>query len=559
MRLLRPLLCISLLVAPLAALDREAFTFTHYDLRVTVDSASGSLAVEGSLMMRNDSPQPQQHAVLQISSSLEWTSIRVGGKPVAYVSQFYVSDLDHTGGLTQAVVDLPTPILPGGSVEVEIAYRGTVSQDASRLTDLGMPKEGALRIEWDRISAEFTAVRGVGYVTWYPISAEAASLADAQELFQILENWKLRHAASSMDLLLCAKEEDWTAVANGGPPERDAESTEATRCVERRFRPLGLRVPTLAAANYRRLAWPTMSVYHLPGQQAAARDYASIAAGLLATVAEWLGPVRQRLLIVEMADRDLAPFQAGSMLLTPLRTVARDSLEVLLAPPLAHSAFVSNRAWMQEGAGHFLQAVVREQQAGRAAALEFMGRQLPALAQAERAQPQSLVTATDQVFYRTKAMYVLWMLRDLVGDESLQRAVKAYRAEEDREPSYFQGVLQKESGKDLEWFFDDWVYRDRGLPDFRVKSVYPRKTLAGTYVVTVAVENMGKAAAEVPLILHAPGGEIRERVRVPAAGEGVARIQMPQPPTEVVVNDGSVPEAETGNNRFVVEAEGGGS
>ena len=44
------------------------------------------------------------------------------------------------------------------------------------------------------------------------------------------------------------------------------------------------------------------------------------------------------------------------------------------------------------------------------------------------AQGQPLVNATSPVYYRTKAAYVLWMLRDLVGDDALGAALRASNA-----------------------------------------------------------------------------------------------------------------------------------
>ena len=34
----------------------------------------------------------------------------------------------------------------------------------------------------------------------------------------------------------------------------------------------------------------------------------------------------------------------------------------------------------------------------------------------------------DETYYRSKAAYVWWMLRDTVGDEALQQAIAKYRA-----------------------------------------------------------------------------------------------------------------------------------
>ncbi|PYX08456.1 MAG: hypothetical protein DMG88_10820, partial [Acidobacteria bacterium] len=74
------------------ALDREAFTFTNYDLDVRVEPEQQRLAVRGKLTLRNDSASAQKNLSLQISSTLDWRSIQLAGKPVQFVSQPYTSD-----------------------------------------------------------------------------------------------------------------------------------------------------------------------------------------------------------------------------------------------------------------------------------------------------------------------------------------------------------------------------------------------------------------------------------------------------------------------------------
>ena len=65
-----------------SALDREAFTFTNYDLDVRVEPEQQRLAVRGKLTLRNDSASAQKNISLQVSSTLDWRSIQIGGKPV---------------------------------------------------------------------------------------------------------------------------------------------------------------------------------------------------------------------------------------------------------------------------------------------------------------------------------------------------------------------------------------------------------------------------------------------------------------------------------------------
>jgi hypothetical protein len=178
------------------SLDREAFTFTSYDLNVQVDPEQHRLGVRGKLTLRNDSQASQKIAVLQISSSLDWRSIKADDKPLQFLSQPYTSDTDHTGGLSEAIVTLPQPIAPHGTIELEIAYEGVILLDATRLTRIGTPEESAISTDWDQIGPAFSAVRGVGYVAWYPIATEVANLSEGNSLFEVLGRWKHREAGS---------------------------------------------------------------------------------------------------------------------------------------------------------------------------------------------------------------------------------------------------------------------------------------------------------------------------------------------------------------------------
>jgi hypothetical protein len=50
------------------------------------------------------------------------------------------------------------------------------------------------------------------------------------------------------------------------------------------------------------------------------------------------------------------------------------------------------------------------------------------------------------------------------------------------------------------------------------------------------------------------GGEVTERLVVRGKGNGVIRVEVPKPPEEVSVNDGSVPENGAANHVFKIEA-----
>ena len=120
----------------------------------------------------------------------------------------------------------------------------------------------------------------------------------------------------------------------------------------------------------------------------------------------------------------------------------------------------------------------------------------------------------------------------------------------DANPEEFEKVLEQASGKDLRWFFDDWVYRDRGLPDLSIRHVSSRRTpdegpKAGGWLIAVDVRNDGDAVAEVPVTVRSGTLTATERVRVAAHADAATRIVFQGTPEEVEVNDGSVPELQS--------------
>src|SRR5207245_1101469 len=118
------------------------------------------------------------------------------------VSQPYTSDIDHTGALSEAIVTLPAEIKPKDPVEIEIGYEGVIPLDTTRLTRVGIPEGIAKHTSWDQISPSFTAVRGAGYVAWYPITTESADFSEGNSLFEVVDRWKTREAGSEFKLAL---------------------------------------------------------------------------------------------------------------------------------------------------------------------------------------------------------------------------------------------------------------------------------------------------------------------------------------------------------------------
>jgi hypothetical protein len=70
----------------------------------------------------------------------------------------------------------------------------------------------------------------------------------------------------------------------------------------------------------------------------------------------------------------------------------------------------------------------------------------------------------------------------------------------------------------------------------------------------VTLENLGNAGAEVPFKILFEGGEITKRIEVRAKATATTRVEVPGTASEVVINDGSVPESDLANNVFKISA-----
>ena len=566
-------LCVLFSFASVAwAVQREAFTIAKYDLEIRLDPRQQRLGARGKITLRNDSTNPQKIAALQISSSLNWRSIRVNGKAVQFVSQPYTSDIDHTGTLSEAIVTLPVEIKPENSVVLEIGYEGVIPLDATRLIRVGVPEGIAKHTSWDQISASFTAVRGAGYVAWYPIATESADFSEGNSLFEVADRWKAREAGSEFKLALSLQggsvdpTQTLLCGAEAGGFSAEAATGRGVR-VECSWSPLGTVTPAFAMADYVDLSKTPLKLFSLAGHEEGAAKYANALEPAMKFVSGWFGQPSAPVAIADFADPHSAPFESGTLLMASMAADDSKLAGINLVHELVHSALPSSRPWVYEGLAHFAEAMYRQEQGGRQAALDFLGLHRAAFLDSEKevsaashksvenkSAGQPLASTFDETYYRSKAAYVWWMLRDMAGDSALKQAIGKYRAEDDKDPKYVEQLIESAAKRDLGWFFDDWVYHDRGLPDFQVQSVHPWKTDKGVQFITVTLENLGNAGAEVPFTILFEGGEITKRIEVRAKGTATTRVELPQPPSEVRVNDGSVPESDLTNNVFKISA-----
>lgn len=562
--------CVALLICSslyAGALDRDAFTFTKYDLNVRVEPEQQRLGVRGTITLRNDSSSPQRSLSLQISSTLNWSSIRFGDKLVEFVSQIYTSDIDHTGALSEAIVVLPQAVAPKQTVELEIGYEGVIPQDATRLTRIGVPEDEAKHAEWDGISRAFTAVRGVGYVAWYPVEMQAVSLSDGDAVTEAIARWKQREAKAEIKIaftysVVGTEPNDLLCIGAEGPKMQGTIGAPQEIHLQCSFAPLGLAVPTFVAAPYSQINGKEVVIHYLPDHKVGADDYSSAIDEVLPLIIKWFGDHRWsadvKPHVADLPDANDTPFESGNMLLTSL-SGTDTRLLLSAAERLTTVLFPSPRLWIHKGLGGYAEVRLVEEKESRQAAINYLHAHRTAIVELEKfssgkSKDDSLISSPDELRVQTKSMYVWWMLRDMVGENALYSALHNYKSADDTDEKYMQKLIEAQAHRDLQWFFDDWVYQDRGLPEFGVVSVYPSRLASGGYMVTVTVENLGDAGAEIPVTLHAQDSEASGKLIVAGKSKASIRIQSPSLPQDVTLNDGSVPESGTSNDVYKMES-----
>ncbi len=570
-------------LAPPQDAERQAVTFTAFDLDVHLSPAAQQIAVRALFTVRNDGKTPLARIPLQISSSLNWESIRVSAKDIAFQVATINSDADHTGQLHEAVVPLSAPLAPGQTLQLDTTYSGVIAPSAQRLLSIGAPGDAALHSDWDQISLPFTGLRGFGNVVWYPVSSVPVMLGDGARLFDEMSEQKLRLRSAHFRLRLTVEfphgQAPTVALINGhsvalavtesGALDQSQE-VASVATADSGSTILGFESPSLFVAMRKRHPGPNLTAWALPEDNVAVTFWTTAAEAVTPFLQSWLGEKpRTQLTLLDLPDPDDAPFETGALLAAPLREpgpkAIPGALNGVLIHSLTHAWILSPNssepppAWLNEGVANFMGTLWVERRHGRDDALRMLEADRAALALAEPASPgesagQPLAEAISPVYYRTKAAYIFWMLRDLAGDPALSAALRNYyptannpaqTAGKPAARSAFEKLLEdSETHPDLAWFFADWVDADKGLPDLSIENIFPTATSSGNWLVAVNVANNGYAQAEVPVTVRSASNAVTHRVRIPAHDKVTERILVQGKPTEVQVNDGTVPETQ---------------
>jgi hypothetical protein len=562
--------------------ERGAIAILATDLDCHLTPAVAREEVNATLTVRNTSSSPLARIELQISGSLHWTRVAVvtpqGLRPVAFTQSPVPTDTDHTGFAQELVFAPVQPLPPGASATLSVLYGGRIEHSSARLDVLGADPGQAAQAEWDQIvqtsDAGSTALRGFGDVLWYPVAAPLAALGEGNRLFELVARQRRLNAAATMRLRLTveyAGDPPDAAIFNGTLqplsklPDEDTtlvDQTNGIATAEFASAPMGDRSVSLFLTAQRALPAAGQLLSVITPVPDAIDPYAEAAQKLEPLLTGWFGPTPT--VPLTLLDHPGAPFEDEAFIAAHLVPSARpEAIAPELVRGLTH-AFIHPAAptslWLDRGLPELMSLLWTEQSAGRAAALAELRHSatLVALVEPDAAlKPgEPLTTAYSDVYLRLKSAAVLWQLRELLGEEKFKAAILAFRRSLvlnpalERDPEAFEKSIERTTGVDLAWFFTDWVYRDRGLPDLTVQRVGAREQLTSKsqiegYLVAVEVKNDGDAVADVPVIVRSTEASIKDHVRVAAHGIASVRVFFRGRPETVEINDGSVPELRT--------------
>ncbi|WP_035354599.1 hypothetical protein [Edaphobacter aggregans] len=389
-------------IASLTDAERSALAFTAWDLDLHIAPATSHLVAHARFTVRNTSAAPLTHITLQLSSTLHWESLSA-----PFTEHTLLTDADHTGQATEALVTLPRPLAPGATFTLTGLYSGTIPASGERLTRIGAPPEQAVHADWDQISPIFTALRGFGDVLWYPVSSPPLFLGDGAKLFHAIGLSRLQQALSSFRLRLTVEylgEPPADAFLNGHrqplahiTEEPDALIPESHGVATADFpaAPLGFRTPSLFIASEATRHSENQLLAVATERPEAIAPYTAASSNVAPLLRDWLGPAP--LTPLTILDHTGQPFEDDAFLAIPLTATDARQITPAMVHSLAHAWFRSTLPWLNEGVPQLMSLLYTESTDGRDKALAELRALINPLTLAEPENPTDASASSEGV------------------------------------------------------------------------------------------------------------------------------------------------------------------
>jgi uncharacterized iron-regulated protein len=145
---------------------------------------------------------------------------------------------------------------------------------------------------------------------------------------------------------------------------------------------------------------------------------------------------------------------------------------------------------------------------------------------------------------RGKAALVFHLLRKLAGEEIFSRVARELMGRGPSEKDFWdelRSLFEKETGRDLGWFFKQWIDR-KGLPDLRLENAATRMSGSRFEVSFDLVQKDDVYTLDIPVLISSSrGGSKADIVKIDSEKKHVVLFVDDEPSTLVVDRDYDVP------------------
>ncbi len=313
-----------------------------------------------------------------------------------------------------------------------------------------------------------------------------------------------------------------------------------------------------APASKRPDGCATVSYWVFPHDTAAARVSFARGPQIVDFYTHLVGPFSyEKLANVQSATR-FGGMENSSVIFYSQRPLDRGrNIEPTVAHEMAHQWFGDavteadwHHLWLSEGFATYFSALFFEHADGEASFRRIMQQNRLIYLNSDVTDRPVIDTEQDNLFalldansYQ-KGAWVLHMLRGVLGDSTFFSGIRAYYAAHRNGTALtrdLQAAMEKASGRNLEWFFREWLF-EPGYPHFDVSWRWiPGSGSAGTAEVTVLQTQKAswpRFRMPVDIALERAGNEERRR-RVTVDGpRSVFRIESGARPDSVAFDPG---------------------
>jgi aminopeptidase N len=132
------------------------------------------------------------------------------------------------------------------------------------------------------------------------------------------------------------------------------------------------------------------------------------------------------------------------------------------------------------------------------------------------------------------------MLRRYLGDEAFWRAIRYYtqvNGGSNVETTDLKKAFEVVTGKNLYWFFDQWVYQ-AGLPKLEVKTRYDRRNRLVNLTLKQSSSGKEEVIYKLPMTVLIDDGDLRRTTIFFEDSEATFTIPAQHPPKMVIVDEG---------------------